>query len=195
MIRDVTELPAAQAVIHERTQQAETPEEARLAALRCKDTLAWTALFEEHRHLVFRAALAQVRDQQLAEDVTSQVFLEAVEGIGRYRDRGKPIAAWLLAIARQRSLDVLRKQRRQARTGFVPVEGAWAMTTAPAFEALDILTPEQREVMHLRFVEERSVEEVASLTGRSTAAVKSLQHRALRQLRARTERRTGGHHS
>lgn len=192
MIRDLTELPAASAAIHERVPQPETPDDARLAALRRKDTNAWTALFEEHRHLVFRAALTQVQDRAVAEDVTSQVFLEAVEGIGRYRDRGKPIAAWLLAIARQRSLDALRKQRRQARLGPAAADGAWAMTAAPAFEALDILTPEQREVMHLRFVEERSIEEVAALTGRTTAAVKSLQHRALRQLRARTERRTGG---
>lgn len=192
MIRDLTELPAAQAVIHERVDEPATPGEARLVALRRKDALAWTELFEEHRHLIFRAALTQVRDQHLAEDVTSQVFLEAVEGIGRYRDRGKPITAWLLTIARQRSLDTLRKQRRQAPPGSAAADGAWAFSAAPALDALDGLSPDQREVMHLRFVEDRSIEDVAALTGRSTSAVKSLQHRALRQLRARAERRTGG---
>lgn len=192
VISDLAGFPAASAATFDRSSERPASEAALLAALRQKDPAAWTTLFEGHRQLVFRAALAQLRDRSLAEDVTSQVFLEAVEGIDRYRDRGKPIAAWLLTIARQRSLDTLRKQRRVPQTR-LSVDGTWALTTAPALEALDVLTSDQREVMHLRFVEDRTVEEVAALTGKTTAAVKSLQHRALRQLRARAERRTGGH--
>lgn len=153
-----------------------------IEALRSRETEAWTALFEEHRHLVYRAALAQVGERELAEDITAQVFLEAIEGIRRYRDRGKPISAWLLSIARHRSLDALRKRRRAA-----PVLEHDATTPVEhdaALEALHILTPEQREVVHLRFVEDLSIETVATMTGRSPGAVKSLQHRALRQLRA-----------
>ena len=163
-----------------------------IEALRSRETEAWTALFEEHRHLVYRAALAQVGERELAEDVTAQVFLEAIEGIGRYRDRGKPISAWLLAIARHRSLDAIRKRRRDGTTATAPADTGHEPSTA-ALEALHVLTPEQREVVHLRFVEDLSIETVATMTGRSPGAVKSLQHRALRQLRAHLTKSNGDH--
>ena len=155
----------------------------RIRALREREPAAWTALFEEHKDVVFRSALSLVGDRELAEDIAGQVFLEAIEGIRRYRDRGAPLAAWLLAITRHRSLDALRKRRREERTEVVPLE-APPFTANPALAALGQLTPEQREVIHLRFVEDLPLEEVAHLTGRSTGAVKSLQHRALRQLRS-----------
>jgi len=163
-----------------------------LAALRARDASAWTELFEQHRDLVYRAALSQVRERELAEDVTAQVFLEAIEGIRRYRDRGRPIGAWLLAIARHRSLDAIRKRRRESRSD-PPPPGSAGEPASPALEALRVLTPEQREVVHLRFVEDLSIETVAAMTGRSPGAVKSLQHRALRQLRVHLSLPEGDH--
>jgi RNA polymerase sigma-70 factor (ECF subfamily) len=161
-----------------------------LQALRTRDSAAWTKLFEEHRDLVFRAAFTQVGDRELAEDITAQVFLEAIEGIGRYRDRGKPLGAWLVTIARHRSLDAIRKRRREERSPALErSENVHSWT--PAIESLQSLTPEQREVIHLRFVEDLSIETVASMTGRSPGAVKSLQHRALRQLRSQLTRAEG----
>ncbi|MGE3075853.1 MAG: RNA polymerase sigma factor [Dehalococcoidia bacterium] len=72
---------------------------------------------------------------------------------------------------------------------------ASAFTATPALAALGELTPEQREVIHLRFVEDLPIHEVARLTGRSAGAVKSLQHRALRQLRSQlSPERPGGPH-
>ena len=163
----------------------------RIRALREREPAAWTALFEEHRDTVFRAALSQVGDRELAEDITGQVFLEAIEGIRRYRDRGAPLTAWLLAIARHRSVDALRKRRRDERAQAMPAPNP-AFTANPALAALGQLTIEQREVIHLRFVEDLPLEEVARLTGRSAGAVKSLQHRALRQLRSQLSPKDGG---
>ena len=134
--------------------------------------------------MVFRAVLAQVGNRAVAEDIAGQVFLEALEGIRRYRDRGRPIAGWLLAIARHRSIDWLRREGR-LQTAEVPeqaVEDA-AIGEALALEALALLTPEQREVVFLRFVQGHPLKDVARLTNRSTGAVKALQHRALQQLR------------
>ncbi len=155
----------------------------RIRALREREPAAWTALFEEHKDVVFRSAFSLVGERELAEDITGQVFLEAIEGIRRFRDRGIPLAAWLLAIARHRSLDALRKRRREQHVELVPREEP-SFTANLALAALGQLTPEQREVIHLRFVEDLPLEEVARLTGRSIGAVKSLQHRALGQLRS-----------
>ena len=156
---------------------------ATLEALRRRDVIAWTTLFEDHRDLVYRATLSQVRDRELAEDITGQVFLEAIEGIRRYRERGRPIAAWLLAIAKFRSLDALRKRQRE-RNAVLPAPEPASSAPAMALDALGRLTHDQREVIHLRFVEDHSIETVATLTGRTPGAVKSLQHRALQNLRA-----------
>ena len=154
--------------------------------LRDRDPVAWTAVFEEHRDFVFRSALSQVGDRELAEDITGQVFLEAIQGIHRFRDRGTPFSAWLLTIARHRSLDALRKRRRDERTPLL-FESHEAAADSSVLEALSLLTPEQREVIHLRFVEDLPIEQVARMTGRNGGAVKSLQHRALRRLRTQLD--------
>lgn len=158
-----------------------------LQRLKHRETGAWTELFEREHPVVYRAVLAQVGDPSAAEDITGQVFLEAIEGTGRYRDRGKPITAWLLTIARHRAIDWRRKRQNRHE----PIDGDVAEAAVPAApsvgDALSLmqqLTPEQREVMLLRFVEGYSLEETARLTGRSTGSVKALQHRAVRRLRA-----------
>ncbi len=156
-----------------------------LSALRSRQAAAWSALFEREHPVVFRAVLAQVGNRAVAEDITAQVFVEAIEGIGRYRDRGRPIVAWLLSIARVRCMDWFRRRGRERDIEGIPepaVEGPDAYLSV-AFAALAQLTAEQREVVHLRFVEGRPLDEVARLTGRSTGAVKALQHRALARLK------------
>ncbi len=152
--------------------------------LRSRDGLAWSRLFEREHPFVYRVALANVGDRSAAEDIAGQVFLEALEGIGRYRDRGVPIRAWLLAITRHRATDWQRKQRNEPEPDedLSAVPGPSAELTA-ALDAMSALTPDQREVMHLRFVEGYQLEEVAQLTNRTTGAVKALQHRALERLR------------
>lgn len=154
-----------------------------IARLKRRDPGAWTALFERDYAAVFRAALGQVGEPAVAEDIAGQVFLEALEGIGRYRDRGRPLTAWLMTIARHRALDWFRKRSRERGSEIEPTsEGPEAGLTV-AVDALARLTADQREVIHFRFVEGYSLEEVATMTGRSTGAVKSLQHRGLARLR------------
>ena len=157
-----------------------------LARLKRRESSAWTELFEREHPVVFRAVLARVGSFAAAEDITGQVFLEAIEGIGRYRDRGRPMTAWLLTIARHRSIDWLRKQRArpEALDGDVVEAGGEVPSLDDALRLLERLTPEQRDVMVLRFVEGYSLEETAQLTGRSIGSVKALQHRAVRQLRS-----------
>lgn len=154
-----------------------------LTLLKLRDGEAWSALFEREYAFVFRTVLARVGERATAEDISGQVFLEALEGIGRYRDRGKPIRAWLVTIARHRTHDWFRKQRREgAEVPEATVPGPDEALT-PILDVLARLTPEQQEVVHLRFVEGYSLDEVAGLTGRSVGAVKALQHRAIVRLR------------
>ncbi len=154
-----------------------------LERLKRREPGAWSQLFERDYAIVFRFVLSRVGERALAEDIASQAFVEAIEGIGRYRERGRPITAWLLSIARHRSLDWFRKVGREVGTAIEPTtEGPEANLTV-ALDALVHLTEDQRQVIQLRFVEGYHLEEVAKLTGRTTGAVKSLQHRALARLK------------
>lgn len=154
------------------------------ALLKRRDHAAWSAMFEREHPMVFRAVFAQVGERAIAEDITAQVFLEAIEGIGRYRERGRPITAWLLSIARHRTTDWFRKKRRESGDAVEPAVDGPEAGLVVALSALALLTSEQREVMHLRFVEDLSIEDVARLTNRTPGAVKAMQHRALARLRA-----------
>lgn len=154
-----------------------------VARLKAREAAAWGELFEQEYPLVYRTVLSRTGNPAAAEDVASQVFVEAIEGIGRFQDRGRPVGAWLMVIARHRVADWFRRQQRERGTAIEPqTDGPEAGLTV-ALEALQVLTPEQREVVHLRFVEGFPLEDVALRTGRSVGAVKALQHRAITRLR------------
>lgn len=154
-------------------------------ALRRGDAAAWTRLFEAEYDALYRFLAVQVRDSAVAEDLAGQVFLEAIEGIGRYREQGRPIRAWLFAIARNRATDWQRRKRREEQ--LVDRSGRAAHDNPHVTDLLDALhqlPPAQAQVIHLRFVEGYALDEVAAALQRSIGAVKQLQLRGVRQLRA-----------
>ena len=74
-------------------------------------------LFEIHNKAVFRTAYGIMREHDLAEDITQQVFIELFSSIRRYDSR-RPFPPWLHRIAVNRSLDELRRHKKQN----VPIE-------------------------------------------------------------------------
>src|SRR5439155_11660734 len=77
---------------------AETDEEAIIGLAAAGDRTAFGRLYERHALRVLRHAYFLTGDAALAEDVTAQVFLKALEAIPRYETRGVPFVAWLLRI-------------------------------------------------------------------------------------------------
>jgi RNA polymerase sigma-70 factor (ECF subfamily) len=135
------------------------------------------------------AVLGYLRSQGAPdpEDVLSEVFLQVARSLPRFRGDDDHLRAWVFTIARNRLID--ERRRRAARPAIADRE--LPDGPAPADEqavdpdllaALAQLTDDQREVVALRFVADISLEEVASITGRTPGAVKSMQHRALAQL-------------
>jgi RNA polymerase sigma-70 factor (ECF subfamily) len=163
------------------------------AALAARDADAWRRLFDENYRRVFAYAYVRTGTVADAEDVASNVFAEAVRGISGFRYRGVPVTAWLLRIAHNETVDLLKRRRKRAETGIEAVRdraigrdqiadsGEWRDVS----DALEALKPEQREVVHLRLIEGRSVAEVAALLGRTEGAVKVTQMRALKAMRRR----------
>lgn len=137
----------------------------------------------------------RARGLEDAEDVAGEVFLQVTRDLPRFRGRHDPEAVrrWVFTIARNRMTDASRRTRRRPLTtstevldvaGPVPAEPADSVLVG----ALKHLTPDQREVLALRFVADLALEEVARLTKRSVGATKSLQHRALENLRTAVSR-------
>ena len=132
----------------------------------------------------------RVSDSGAAEELASQVFVEAIACIGRYEYRGISLGAWLFRIARNVSSDHLRREARSPQavvetsddeSPFRFVERDWEEQQLMA--ALARLTEDQRQVIALRFIDELSTAEAATAMGKSEGAVKALQHRALARMR------------
>jgi len=155
------------------------------------DRRAFAELYDLHVGAVYRYAFFRVRTAAEAEDVTSEVFQRALVAMPRYEPR-RPFLAFLYTIARNVVTDGLRRNRPQA-----SFEDALAHPTdAPGPEeragasdevrelraAIAKLTPVQQEVMVL-MLEDRSVKEIAQLTGKREGTIRGIHMRALEALR------------
>lgn len=160
---------------------------------------AWQTIYDRYYGRLFGYLYYRVGDPDLAEELTAQVFERAVKHIGRYRYQGSGLGAWLNRIAQNLAHDLYR--RRKARPP-EPLElnEAWISAghdpAATAIhneshqylaQALARLTSDQREVILLRFVARLTASEIGHRMGKTTGAVKALQHRALATLRRELE--------
>jgi RNA polymerase sigma-70 factor, ECF subfamily len=153
-----------------------------------RDPARFAELYEKHFYRVYAYVARRVRDRHTAEDLTAEVFSEALAGIRKFEWRGAPFGAWLLRIAARAVADHCTRSGRQAaaETPVPPVEDQ-IERNAVLFELVERLPEMQRRVIHMRFVEQKSIREIGQELDRSEGAVKQLQLRALQSLRAAME--------
>lgn len=152
-----------------------------------KDPSLFAALYEDNFERVYAFVVRRVRDRQDAQDITADVFQQALANIGRFEWRGAPFAAWLYRIAANAVADHMKKSSRQ--TALDADEIAThdldrVEERASLFRSVNRLPAEQRRVIVMRFAEGKSIREVAAEIGKTEGAVKQLQWRALQSLRA-----------
>ncbi len=157
------------------------------------DQAALGAIYDCLYPSVFRYLYYRVSDQEIAEDLAAEVFVRMVERIGTFEQRERPMLAWLYTIARNLAAD---HYRLQGHVDQMPLEESLIAgeTYQPSqtierrqdkdclAKAMENLTEEQRQVILLRFVEDRDIAEVAATLGKNERAIRSLQHRALAAL-------------
>ena len=158
-----------------------------------RDREAFGALYDRHVVRVYRHIYYMVGNTAEAEDLTAQAFLQAWEAIERYEIRGAPFVSWLLRIAHNLAVSYLRSRREGAQLPDTLVDQGSQRNPEEAIhkqmegervrEAISGLRDEQRQVIMLRFVEDLEYREVAEIVGKSVAAVRVIQHRALNALR------------
>lgn len=175
-------------------------EEVRLIhAAQAGDADAFAELYRNTVQSIYRYILFRVHDRQLAEDLTGDVFLRALKGLSRYVDQGRPFVAWLYTIAHARIVDHYRRSDRRPVEQDLNVVQIAARTDMdrPMLQrqaarelrrAIARLTPDQQQVIILRFIEGKRTETVAEIMGKKPNAIKALQHRALRTLAKHLER-------
>jgi len=156
-----------------------------------QDPTRFAELYENNFHRVYAFIARRVRDRAEAEDLTAEVFHQALSNLGRFEWRGVPFAAWLLRIAANTLADRWQRASRVQEVPAETLENAEAGAEQEVerrtmlFQLVDRLPEDQRRVIVRRFVEQKSVREIAQELGRSEGAVKQLQFRALQSLRSK----------
>lgn len=163
-----------------------------------RDKEAYGALYDRHVVRVYRHIYYMVGNTTEAEDLTAQAFLQGWEAIERYQIRGAPFVSWLLRIAHNLGVSYLRSRKESTQLPeTLEDQGRQRNPEAVAQQRLDgdhvrqailQLRNEQRRVIILRFVEDLDYQEVAEIVGKSVAAVRVIQHRALNALRKQMQR-------
>ena len=155
---------------------------------------AWAHIYDQHYESIHRYCYFRTGNHTIAEDLASEVFLEALRGIQRYRYRGVPFASWLYRIARNLTADFLKRRARRPTSPLgdetidhpqlrTEDETETATLRQDMQAAIRRLKEEHQQVIILRFYEGLSHEETAAAMGRRPGAVRVLQHRALTALR------------
>ena len=157
------------------------------------DRTAFGELYRLYVTRIHRYVAYQINDRVLAEDIANQVFLRAMQAIGRYQHRSVPeFNAWIFRIAKNVVVDNWRAKRDT-----VPLDEALATERGETLDAhfeslsrheelqdaMQVLTEDQREVLILRFGMDMSHREIAERMGRNEPAIRALQFRAISALR------------
>jgi RNA polymerase sigma-70 factor, ECF subfamily len=168
-----------------------------LIAARLREPAALTRIYTAYAPALFRFFMASVSDRHLAEDLTGSTFVSAIEGLPKFRGPVEALGGWLFQIARH---DLYDHRRKQSRSRIEPLDdnlteaAASDATVDPEELAIDRLegsrvmgalrelSPDQREVLLLRMAGGMTAPEVAAVLGKTTGAVKALQHRGLASL-------------
>ena len=155
------------------------------------DSRAFDEVYRRVRPMAIGVA-SQICGRAAAEDAVQAAFLSAWTAVGRYRASRGSARSWLLSIARNRAIDVLREQRRRGPTTELEYEPedpertetlvAQAEMTRDVRRALHSLPDDQREVLELAYYKDLSQAEIASTLRVPLGTVKGRARLGLRKL-------------
>jgi RNA polymerase sigma-70 factor (ECF subfamily) len=163
------------------------------------DRDALEELYLIHFDRIYAYLHVSVGNRHDAEDLTTQTFLRMLESIGKFRWQSAPFSAWLFRIAHNLAMDHFRATKRIQLEETPPEPDPDEHTSAEhdAFasigrksmlELINDLSPEQQQVLTLKFVFNFANAEAGTILGKTEGAIKSLQHRALATLQKQLER-------
>jgi RNA polymerase sigma-70 factor (ECF subfamily) len=175
--------------------QRHSPESALVGRAQRGDTDAFEALLRQHKDSVLNVARRMVGDRDAAEDIAQETFVKAFRHLQRFRG-DSTFATWLYRITVNEARQYLRGQQRQiarwerqrdlAAAG--PAEAS-EEEQAPLTELLQALSADQREALALFYLNELSIEEIASTLGAPVGTIKARLSRGRERLRQLAQER------
>ena len=170
-------------------------QEDRLVEQAKDDAEAFGKLYDHYFAQIYRFVYSRLRDQDAAEDVTSEVFFKALRAIGRYKPSGHPFSAWLYQISVNAINDHYRGRRpvHSLDDAIAVADPQRALAdrvvdsseAARVWTAIDALPPQQRVAMTLKLGEDMKLAQIGEIMGKSEGAVKLLIHRGMIGVRQR----------
>lgn len=166
--------------------------EAALAEAARSDRYAFGELYERYYARVYRYVYHRLGNAPDAEDITALVFMKALEALPSYHPRRNTFAPWLFRITRNAVIDHFRRRRFQSSIDELEhqsseVDPAGHVLERERREELGALvahlSPDQREVVLLRFAGDLSYAEIGAVLKKKEPAVRMLLHRGLRKLK------------
>ena len=166
---------------------------ARLRKAQALDRNTLGGIYDDYHQRLYSYIFRRVGDVETARDLTADVFRRFLQATSNGNGPKENLRAWLYRVAHNIVIDYYRRQQNQPSQplreewisdGDDPGQAAEQRLQADRVRsAMRHLTPEQQQVLALKFLEGLSNEEVADITEKSIGAVKGLQHRALAALR------------
>ena len=160
-----------------------------------RDPACFAELYENNFERVYAYIVRRVENRTETEDLTAEVFHHALANLKRFEWRGIPFAAWLFRIAANLISDRWQRSGREVgqdsgeidRAQVSPADIEEIEQRAALYRLVEMLPADQKRVVVLRFVEQKSIKEVAKEIRKTEGAVKQLQFRAISTLRSRLE--------
>lgn len=158
------------------------------------DTESFGHLYNTYLPKIYRFVLFKVNSRQAAEDLSHDVFLSAWQNLDGYKPQGFPFSSWLYQIARNKIIDYYRAFKGHSSlenvdenlfkvVGVAENNLEQTLGLEKVREAMKELSPDQQDVMLMRFAEDLSYPEIAAALDKSEGAVRLLQHRAIISLK------------
>lgn len=162
-----------------------------------RDPSRFAELYERNFDRVYAYVSRRLTDRSAVEDITAEVFRQALANLDQFEWRGSPFVAWLVRIAANAVTDHWRRVSREQ--PMLEADGPESAPSDPAsidaverrallFRLVRSLPADQRRVIVMRFAQEKGVGEIARELNRSEGAVKQLQFRAIQNLRAQLQK-------
>jgi RNA polymerase sigma-70 factor (ECF subfamily) len=170
------------------TEALQSGEERALIEAAKRDPGRFAELYELNFDRLYAYVARRVRDRSIAEDITAEVFHHALANLQHFEWRGAPFAAWLFRIAANEIRDwAVQLGREVSSAGDLPggEDPEEVEERSRVFQFVRELPQDQRSVLEMRFVEGRSIRDIAARLNRTEGAIKQLQFRAVRSLRER----------
>jgi len=179
---------AGQSALKRRSKE---PPERRIIEAAQRDPACFAQLYENNFERVYAFIVKRIHDREQAQDLTADVFHNALKNLGRFEWRGTPFAAWLYRIAANAISDHGKRVAQLKAKELREIHQHPSMDTdlaetehrARLFKLVEKLPGDQRRVITMRFADQKSIAQIAGEMRRSEGAIKQLQFRGLQSLR------------